>query len=68
MQRKRGNHFNWLRVFGQEPPSSAIRSFYADIFEITVPAERELQLKAKNERILEGRRAMDNGWKSVWDT
>ena len=27
----------WLRVFGQEPPSSAIRSFYADIFEITVP-------------------------------
>ena len=31
----------------QEPPSSATRSFYADIFEITVPAERELQLKAK---------------------
>ena len=37
VQRKRGNHFNWLRVSGQEPPSSAIRSFYASIFEITVP-------------------------------
>ena len=47
VQRKRGKHFNWLRVFGQEPPSSAIRSFYADIFEITVPAERELQLKGQ---------------------
>ena len=65
VQRKRGNHFNWLRVFGQEPPSSAIRSFYADIFEITVPAERELQLKAKNERILEWRRALDNGAQEI---
>ena len=53
VQRKRGNRFNWLRVFGQEPPSMAIRSYYADIVEITVPAERELQLKAKSERILE---------------
>ena len=34
VQRKRGNNFNWLRVFGQEPPSVAIRSLYADIFEI----------------------------------
>ena len=65
VQRKRGNHFNWLRVFGQEPPSSAIRSFHADIFEITVPAERELQLKAKNERILEWRRALDNGAQEI---
>ena len=65
VQRKRGNHFNWLRVFGQEPPSSAIRRFYADIFEITVPAERELQLKAKNERILEWRRALDNGAQEI---
>ena len=54
VQRKRGNHFNWLRVFGQELPSVAIRSFYADIFEIKVQAE--LQLKTKNERILEWRR------------
>ena len=46
-QRNRGNHFNWLRVFGQEPPSIAIRSFHADIFEITVPAERKLQLKVE---------------------
>ena len=65
MHRKRGNHFNWLRVFGQEPPSSAIRSFYADIFEITVPAERELQLKAKNERTLEWRRALDIGAQEI---
>ena len=28
VQRKRGNHFNWLRVLGQEPPSSAIRSLF----------------------------------------
>ena len=61
MQRKRGNHFNWLRVFGQEPPSVAIRSFYADIFEIEAQADCELQLKAKNERTLEWRRALDNG-------
>ena len=61
MQRKRGNHFNWLRVFGQEPPSVAIRSFYADIFEIEAQADCELQLKAKNERILEWRRTLDNG-------
>ena len=54
-----------LRVFGQEPPSSAIRSFYADIFEITVQAERELQLKAKNLRILEWRRALDNGAQEI---
>ena len=46
-------------------PSSAIRSFYADIFEITVPAERELQLKAENERILEWRRALDNGAQEI---
>ena len=59
MQRKRGKHFNWLRFFGQEPPSVAIRSFYADIFEI-----RELQLKAKNERILELRHAQESG---VWE-
>ena len=65
VQRKRGNHFNWLRVFGQELPSSAIRSFSADIFEITVPAECELQLKAKNERILEWRRALDNGAQEI---
>ena len=65
VQRKRGNHFNWLRVFGQEPQSLAIRSFYADIFEITVLAERELQLKAKNERILEWRRALDNGAQEI---
>ena len=65
VQLKRGNHFNWLRVFGQEPPSSAIRSSYADIFEITVPAERELQLKAKNERFLEWRRALDNGTQEI---
>ena len=65
VQRKRGNHFNWLRVFGQEPPSSAIRSFYADTFEITVQAERELQLKAKNERILEWRLALDNGAQEI---
>ena len=37
----------------------AIRSFYADIFEI-----RELQLKAKNERILELRHAQESG---VWE-
>ena len=36
----------------------AIRSFYADIFEITVPAELELQLKSENERILRRRRAV----------
>ena len=65
VQRKRGNHFHWLRVFRQEPPSSATRSFYADIFEITVPAERELQLKAKNERILERRRPLDNGSQEI---
>ena len=65
VQRKRGNHFNWLRVFGQEPPSSAHRSFHADIFEITVPAERKLQLRAKNERILEWRRALDNGAQEI---
>ena len=47
LQWKRGNHFNWLRVFGQEPPSMAIRSFHADIFEIEAQAKRELQLKAK---------------------
>ena len=41
VQRKRANHFNWLRVFGQEPPSVAIRRFYSDIFEIKVQAERE---------------------------
>ena len=45
--------------FVQEPPSVAIRSFYADIFEI-----RELQLKAKNERILELRHAQESG---VWE-
>ena len=38
----------------------AIRSFYADNFEITAPAERELQLKAKNERILECREAQES--------
>ena len=43
----------------------AIRSFYADIFEIEVQAERELQLKAKNERILEWRRALDNGAQEI---
>ena len=61
VQRRRGGHFNWLRVFGQEPPSIAIISFHADIFEITAPAERELQLRAKNERILDGRQALANG-------
>ena len=53
VQRKGGNHLNWLMVFGQEPPSVALRSFYADIFEIEAQAERELQLKAKSERMLE---------------
>ena len=62
---ERSRKWHWLRVFGQEPPSSAIRSFYADIFEITVPAERELQLKAKNERILEWRRSLDNGAQEI---
>ena len=47
VQRKRGNHVNWLRVFGQEPPSVAVRSFHADIFEIEAKTERVLQLKAK---------------------
>ena len=65
VQRKRGNHFNWLRVFGQEPPSMAIRSFYADIFEIKAQSERELQLKAQNERILEWRRALENGVQEI---
>ena len=65
VQRKRGNHFNWLRVFGQEPLSVAIRSFYADTFEIKVRAERELQLRAKNERILDWRRALDNGAQEI---
>ena len=48
----------------QEPPSLAIRSFYADTFEITIPAEREQLLKVKNERILEWRRAQESG---VWE-
>ena len=39
----------------------AIRSFHADIFEIEAKTERELQLKAKNERILDWRRALENG-------
>ena len=43
----------------------AIRSFYADIFEIKVQADRELQLKAKNERVLEWRRALDNGAQEI---
>ena len=43
----------------------AVRSFYADIFEIEAEAERELQLKAKNERILEWRRALDNGAQEI---
>ena len=51
-------------VFGQEPPSMA-RSFYADIFEIEAQAERELQLTAKNERILEWRRALENGAQEI---
>ena len=65
LQRKRGNHFDWLRVFGQEPPSMAIRSFYADFVEIKAQADRELQLKAKNERILEWRRALENGTQEI---
>ena len=65
VQRKRGNHFNWLRVFGQEPPSVAIRIFYADIFVNKVQADREMQLKAKNEHILEWRRALDNGAQEI---
>ena len=43
----------------------AIRSFNADIFEIKAQAERELQLKAKNERILEWRRALENGAQEI---
>ena len=37
----------------------------ADIFEIKVQADRELQLKAKNERILGWRRAWDNGAQEI---
>ena len=54
-----------MRSFWQEPPSSAIRKFHADIFEITVLAERQLQLKAKNQRILERRGALDNGAQEI---
>ena len=43
----------------------AIRCFYADIFEIKTRAERELQLKAKNVRILEWRRALENGAQEI---
>ena len=36
VQRKRGNHFNWLRVFGQEPPSSELstQTFLRSLFRL----------------------------------